>query len=202
MTINERQIKGPYNPSPTIGRADVPPRQPLTLRNMVLMLVEGAKTIVVGHWITLKNFWRKKVTVGYPYRDASRNWLPSPGYRGDFALISDKQTGRLRCIACAQCQNICPSGCIHITAEGKGRDRHPVQFYIDAGLCQYCWLCVEVCPAGAITMTTDYETAADDPRKLIRDIEYLRTRGLEFDDVLRPIEAAQDEKCEGEARQG
>ncbi|MGD9519917.1 MAG: 4Fe-4S binding protein [Armatimonadota bacterium] len=191
-------VLGPYNPSPTTGLVDVPPRRRLTVWNALWLIAEGAWTILVGHWVTLRNFWRKKVTDQYPHRQARRNWLPGPGYRGDFALITDWKTWELRCIACLQCQNVCPSGCIHITPEGRGRERHPVEFYIDAGLCQYCWLCVEVCPASAITMTPDYETAVDTPRKLIRDIDYLRTRGLEFDDVQRPLEAQQTAEAEHE----
>ncbi|MCD6352018.1 MAG: 4Fe-4S binding protein [Armatimonadetes bacterium] len=192
VSTKKMPLTGAYNPSPTTGRPDVPPRQPLTPWNMIGMIGQGAWTIVLGHWVTLKNFWRKKVTDRYPHRQAWENWQPKPGYRGDFALISDRETGKLRCIACMQCQTNCPSACIHIKAEGKGKERHPVEFFIDAGLCQYCWICVEVCPVGAITMTPDYETAVDDPRKLIRDLEYLRTRGLEYDDVLRPEEAEHD----------
>ena len=193
-----KKIGGAYNPSPTTGRPDVPPRRPLTAWSFMGMIAEGAKTIVIGHWITLKNFWRKKITDRYPHRDPEKNWKPRPGYRGDFALITDKEAGRLKCIACMQCANNCPAGCIHIKAEGKGKERHPVEFYIDAGLCMYCWLCVEVCPVGAITMTPDYETAADEPWKLVRDIDYLRERGLEFDDVLRPIEIQQEPEEAGQ----
>jgi formate hydrogenlyase subunit 6/NADH:ubiquinone oxidoreductase subunit I len=180
------ELGEPYYPSPTLGRADVPARRRLSLANLPFVIGEALWSIVVGHWVTWRNFWRRKVTDQYPHRDPERNWKPRPGYRGDFALITDKEKGRLRCVACMQCANICPSRCIHIKGEGRGPERHPVEFFVDVGLCQYCWLCVEVCPMGALTMTYDYETAADSPRKLIRDLEYLQTRGLEFDDVLRP----------------
>lgn len=203
MTTEGGQTVGEYNPSPTTGRVDLPPRRAPTVWNVLGLILQGAWTIVVGHWVTLRTFWRKKTTDRYPHARASDNWLPAPGYRGDFALLSDRLTGKVRCIACLQCQSICPSGCIRITPGGKGRERGPVAFYIDAGLCQYCWMCVEVCPVGAITMTPDYETAVDDARKLIRDLEYLRTRGLEFDDVQRPVEAPQDEESpSGRARTG
>jgi len=159
-------------------------REP-TVAELLLIILEGAWSIVVGLYVTFINFWRTKVTDRYPHRDPALNWQPRPGYRGDFALITDRETGKLRCIACQQCQNICPVGCILVVPEGKGKERHPTEFYIDTGLCMYCGLCVDVCPADAITMTPDYETATDNPRKLIRDIDYLRERGKEYDEVLR-----------------
>lgn len=198
--VLEARARGEYLPSPTTGKPDLPPRQAPTAFTFLWAIVEGAWTLAVGHWVTFKNFWRRKVTEQYPYRNPERNWKPRPGYRGDFALITDRKTGRLRCTACMQCANICPAGCIWIVAEGRGKDRHPVQFSIDAGLCMYCWLCVETCPFGAITMTPDYETATFKPEHLIRDIEYLRTRGLEYHEPLKPIEAkAQHQEGQAEA---
>jgi formate hydrogenlyase subunit 6/NADH:ubiquinone oxidoreductase subunit I len=96
-------------------------------------------------YITAVNFFRPSVCERYPRRDGRPDWHPRPGYRGDFALISaPERPGGLRCIACLQCQNVCPDGCIHITPTGKGKERYPQHFFIDAGLCMYCWMCVEV----------------------------------------------------------
>jgi NADH-quinone oxidoreductase subunit I len=186
---------GAYRPSTALGAPDAPRRTRLTPWNLLAAIAEGAWTIVVGHWVTWINLWRKKVTDQYPHRDPRRDWKPRPGYRGDFALVSNKEAGRLNCTACMQCATICPSGCIWIEGEGKGRERVAVRFYIDAGLCQYCGLCVEACPFDAITMTADYETAADSADKLIRDITYLRTRGMEFEHALKPVTV--EESAEG-----
>ena len=165
-------------------------REDTSFGNLVRLVLQGAWSIVVGLYITAVNFVRPGVCEKFPRRDGQPDWQPRPGYRGDFALITDRETGDLRCIACLQCQKVCPSGCIHITPEGKGKDRHPSQFYIDTGLCQFCWLCVEVCPVEALTMTADYRTATDDPRKLIRDLDFLRERGWEFTEVQRVTTAA------------
>ena len=150
------------------------------------LVAAGAWSIVAGLRVTAVNFFRRGVCERYPHRDPARDYQPRPGYRGDFALIADpERPGGLRCIACLQCQNLCPDQCIHITAAGKGKERHPREFRIDTGLCQFCWLCVEVCPVAAITMTTDYKTATDRPERLIRDLETLRERGREIPEPER-----------------
>jgi NADH-quinone oxidoreductase subunit I len=160
-------------------------REDNSFGSLVRLIAEGAWSIVVGLYITAVNFVRPGTCERFPRRDGKPDWLPRPGYRGDFALITNRETGQLRCIACLQCQNLCPDRCIHITPEGSGKERHPRRFYIDTGLCQFCWMCVEICPVDAITMTSDYRTSTDDPHKLIRDLEYLRERGREFAEVQR-----------------
>jgi formate hydrogenlyase subunit 6/NADH:ubiquinone oxidoreductase subunit I len=156
---------------------------------LIGLIVEGAWSIVVGHYITAKNFIRPGTTDQYTnWRAKEKNWKPAPGYRGDFALIAaPDRPGGLRCTACMQCANVCPDKCIHVEGDGKGKERHPVSFYIDIGLCQFCWMCAEICPFNAITMTPEYEQAEADPRKLIRDIEELRRRGADIPEPLRPI---------------
>ena len=67
----------------------------------------------------------------------------------------------------------------------KGKERRPVEFTIDLGLCMFCWLCVESCPFDALTMTTDYEQGEDDLRKLIRTLDDLTERGKDIPEVLR-----------------
>jgi len=161
-------------------------------------IVGTALSILKGLWVTLITFWRPKVTVQYPHRDPAEDYKPRPGYRGDFALITDRETGQLRCTACMSCVRICPDKCIHIVGEGKGKERKPTEFYIDIGLCMFCHLCVEACPFDAITMTTDYEQSEYDPRALIRDLNTLTARGIEFEDVQRVQTVCQPETAASE----
>ena len=160
------------------------PTQPAR-RSILADFLTGALSLCKGLGVTWRNLWRKKATVNYPFREKELNYKPRPGYRGDFALITDREKGGLRCTACMSCVKVCPDGCIHVVGEGKGKERKPVSFFIDVGLCMFCHLCVEACPFDALTMTPDYEQAEDDPRKLIRTMEDLRQRGMEFEDVLR-----------------
>lgn len=162
-----------------------------SVRELVADIVGGAVSVVKGHMITWRTFWRKKVTDQYPHKDSEKAWKPHPGYRGDFALISDaERPGNLRCIACMQCARVCPVGCIHIEGEGKGKERRPSAFYIDIGLCMYCWMCVETCPVAAITMTTDYNNVSFTPQGLIRDMADLQKRGEGLSEPLYAVPPA------------
>ena len=161
------------------------PDTPTRRQGLIADIASGAVSICKGLWVTIVNFFRKKVTVNYPFVWApEKNYKPRPGYRGDFALITDRETRQLKCTACMSCAKICPDQCIWIEAEGKGKDRRPVSFRVDVGLCQFCWLCVEVCPFDALTMTPDYEQGVDDPKKLIRTMKQLQERGKEYEHVL------------------
>lgn len=154
-------------------------------RGFAAQLNQAIISLVKGHWVTLVNFWRPTVCEGYPHRDKAKDYRPGPGYKGDFALLTDKAKGRLRCIACQACERTCPDGCIRVVPAGTGRERYPAEFYIDTGLCMNCELCVEACPVDALTMTPDYECAETDPRLLVRNIKQLTERGMEFDEVSR-----------------
>ncbi len=168
----------------------------------VAFLTDLARTVLsicMGLWVTLLNLLRRKTTVNYPFPHRPQlNYRPRPGYRGDFALITNRETGRLNCTACMSCARVCPDKCIHVVGEGKGKERKPTEFTVDVGLCQFCWLCVESCPFDAITMTPDYEQAVDDPRKLIRTISDLSERGKEYEHILR-VETAPKEPAPTEA---
>lgn len=164
------------------------PRHPQSAWALLADILGGAVSVFKGHAITLRNWLRPKVTGQYPYRDPAREWVPRPGYRGDFALIHDpERPGGLRCIACMACANVCPDKCIHIVGQGKGKERHPAAFDIDIGLCMYCWLCVEVCPVKAITLTPEYHNVAYTPEALIRDLSDLRKRGEGIPEPELPV---------------
>ena len=59
---------------------------------------------------TLKNLFRKPVTVHYP--DKERQY-PSR-YRGLLALTYDKETGEENCIGCRLCEYVCPPAVIKV----------------------------------------------------------------------------------------
>ena len=70
--------------------------------------------IVSGMWLTLKYFFKPKVTINYPYEKGPI----SPRFRGEHVLRR-YPNGEERCIACKLCEAICPAQAITIEAEPR-----------------------------------------------------------------------------------
>ena len=89
---------------------------------------------IKGFTVTLKAFFRKKVTIQYPEVKTPL----SPRFRGKLALLK-YDNGEERCIACKLCSAVCPAQAI--TIESEERDdgsRRTTKFEIDAFKCIYC----------------------------------------------------------------
>ncbi len=128
--------------------------------------------------VTLINLFRAPVTIQYPYVKPP---LPER-FRG--MLYNDVEN----CIACTLCAEACPVDCIHITLQGKGKDRKLLKFNIDFNKCMWCALCTEPCPTECLVMTTNYESASWDRKALL--VEYVRedvepTAGLPIENWKR-----------------
>ncbi|MCS7336873.1 MAG: NADH-quinone oxidoreductase subunit I [Verrucomicrobiae bacterium] len=118
----------------------------------------GLHSLATGLAVTLEQFFRRPVTVHYPWEVLE---LPAR-YRGHIVLVRDEQTGRLRCIACKMCERICPSDCIVVEgAKLPGESRKSVtEFKLDFTKCSLCGLCVEVCPVDALAFSKRYNLAS------------------------------------------
>lgn len=68
--------------------------------------------IFSGMALTLKYFFKKPVTINYPFEKGPL----SPRFRGEHALRR-YPNGEERCIACKLCEAICPAQAITIEAE-------------------------------------------------------------------------------------
>jgi NADH-quinone oxidoreductase subunit I len=69
---------------------------------------------VKAHALTLKYFFKPKVTINYPFE---KNPI-SPRFRGEHALRR-YPNGEERCIACKLCEAVCPAQAITIEAEPR-----------------------------------------------------------------------------------
>ena len=89
---------------------------------------------IKGFIVTLKAFFRRKVTVQYPEVKTPL----SPRFRGKLALMR-YDNGEERCIACKLCSAVCPAQAITIESEERADgSRRTVKFDIDAFKCIYC----------------------------------------------------------------
>jgi NADH-quinone oxidoreductase subunit I len=120
-------------------------------------------------WVTLRNLFRKPVTVQYP---EERQQL-SPRYRARLILTRDPD-GNERCVACHLCSAACPVDCISMQAtEAEDGRRYAAWFRINFSRCIFCGLCTEACPTLAIQVTGDFELAGREPLKLVYEKEDL-----------------------------
>lgn len=130
--------------------------------------VSGLGEVGKGLGITLKNFFKKPLTVQYP--EQIRNFQPR--FRGAVAFVRDKETGKERCVGCGLCSAICPANCLTVV---PGVDEHGIRnakiYLYDMSRCVFCGMCVEVCPELALVMTHEFELAVDDRSQLILDAE-------------------------------
>ena len=116
-----------------------------------------------GMWLTLQYFFRRKVTLNYPFEKGPI----STRFRGEHALRL-YPNGEERCIACKLCEAICPAQAITISAqEQPDGARQTTQYDIDMTKCIYCGLCQEACPVDAIVMTPNFEFGTETRGELI-----------------------------------
>lgn len=126
-----------------------------------------------GLWLTLRYFFRPKVTLNYPYEKGPL----SPRFKGQLALRR-YPSGEERCIACKLCEAACPA--LAITIEAEPRDdgsRRATRFDIDMTKCIYVGYCQEACPVDAIVMSPNFEFATETREELYYDKAKLLDNG-------------------------
>lgn len=139
------------------------------------------KEILYGHLLTLRYFFKKKVTINYPYEKGP----VSPRFRGEHALRR-YPSGEERCIACKLCEAICPAQAITIESEEQTNgSRKTTRYDIDMIKCIYCGLCQESCPVDAIVESPNFEFATETREELYYTKEKLLENGDMYEYMLR-----------------
>jgi NADH-quinone oxidoreductase subunit I len=171
----------------------------------------GVGPILKGMAITFKNMFQtvfrgQAATVQFP--EQKRN--NSGRYRG-IHVLTQRQDGTPKCVACYMCATVCPAECIYIESGERPErsiEKYPTRFEIDLLRCVYCGFCVDACPEEAIIMSRENDLVGTSRADLIIDRDRLMDRGklMEYGtgyrpdehDVRRPVRIAALERLKNE----
>jgi NADH-quinone oxidoreductase subunit I len=128
------------------------------LERMYLPQVLAGMVVTMKHLVTNLFNLKKLPTISYP----EEKRVYSERFRGRHILTA-REDGTTRCVACYMCSTACPAECITIEAaeDERTREKFPARYDIDLLRCIFCGYCVDACPEDAIYMTRDYEMAID-----------------------------------------
>ncbi len=130
-----------------------------SFKDYIKNIYVGITSIIAGMILTIKYFFKKKITLCYPEK---KEILPL-SFRGMHKYNKNK------CIACGACKRACPVSCIDINSEGKGKDLKINEFKIDYGHCLFCSLCEEACPMGALFLSSHFDLSVNKRKEAVVD---------------------------------
>lgn len=153
----------------------------------------GIYPILLGLKITFMNmirtlFMGQSATIQFP----EQKRVSSGRYRG-VHLLTAREDGTPKCVACYMCATACPAECIYIEAgerPEKSIEKYPTRFEIDLLRCVYCGFCVDACPEEAIMMSRENDLVGTTRAELIIDRDRLMERGklTEYGPGYRPVD--------------
>jgi NADH-quinone oxidoreductase subunit I len=125
--------------------------------------ITGVLATLRGMGVTFSHFveqiGNKKTRPTILYPEERRDY--SNRYRGAH-ILTQREDGSIKCVACYLCATACPAECIYIEAgesTDKTVEKYAERFEIDMMRCIYCGFCVDACPEEAIIMSRQAELA-------------------------------------------
>lgn len=138
-------------------------------RNYINNILDAVITTFKGLRVTAK-YWLFEPSITVEYPDRLYATAISKGLTKE-DLVFERFRGFLgfeptKCIACMQCQRVCPIDCIRVTTEKREEGRYITGFDVNQLKCMHCGLCVEECPTEAVFFTKRYEGACFNSEEL------------------------------------
>ncbi|MDR2520665.1 MAG: 4Fe-4S binding protein [Bacteroidales bacterium OttesenSCG-928-I14] len=141
--------------------------------NHIKNIVVNILYLIQGMYVTILNFFRKKLTEQYP--ENRGKVFPYSRFRGTLVMFHNWKNQH-RCTACGICQLNCPNGTIKITTKNElseitGSCKRVLDKYIyDVGSCTFCSICTTNCPQNAIIWETGFEHAIFNRSRLYKKL--------------------------------
>lgn len=159
------------------------PRPGLLERTYVVPIL-GGLAVTIRHF--LRNLFGQKDVATIQYPEEHREY--SERTRGRH-ILTTRNDGSLRCVACYMCETACPADCITIVAEEDPEatvewEKLPLIFEIDLLRCVFCGYCVDACPKQALVMSRQHEMAFTTREEAVVGIESLKQKGSIDDEDL------------------
>jgi NADH-quinone oxidoreductase subunit I len=148
------------------------PEKMTLLQRLYLPEIFRGMAVTFRHLVRNLANMKRMPTILYP--EQKRNY--SGRFRGKH-ILTTRQDGSLKCVACFMCQQACPAECITIVAGEHPKiayEKYPLVFDIDMMRCVFCGFCVDACPKDAIWMTRNYEMAFFNREEAVFSIDRLR----------------------------
>ncbi|MEW6731894.1 MAG: NADH-quinone oxidoreductase subunit I [Acidobacteriota bacterium] len=143
-----------------------------TRRNSIIATLRGLG-VTFTHFIEQIG-GKTHATIEYP--EQRRNY--SNRFRGAH-ILTQREDGSIKCVACYLCATACPAECIYIEAAEStdtSIEKYAARFEIDMMRCIYCGFCVDACPEEAIIMSRQSELAAYSRPETVWGIDKLMQR--------------------------
>jgi NADH-quinone oxidoreductase subunit I len=158
-------------PAKTINVADIAEKE-TSLAKEILAPISGMKLTMTRMVQNLTG--QVSPTINYP--EERRSY--SDRYRGAHILTA-REDGTPRCVACYMCATACPADCIYIEPKEHPDphiEKQAARFEIDMLRCVFCGFCVDACPEEAIIMSRETEISAFSRGETMWDLTRLMER--------------------------